>query len=235
MSIRPLITSCLLLSAVYSAHAQTIRTPYGMTPARGNAQQQQAFEKFEGAGTITALGQGKIQVLTDSNQMWVVAVSSKTRVQVTGQASADILRPGMFVQFIAAIDKRGVAADKVAELTVITPSQERLPGIAFRPGADAAKPDGSDPGKSAGSPSTVRGRIAAFKKNTMQVQVDKGSVICELSDNPKVTLDVADLSLVRKGDKIKVQGMKQIGVAGPLQATQVRIELAEPPGEKKKT
>ena len=59
-------------------------------------------------------------------------------------------------------------------------------------------------------------------------------VICELSDNPKIHLDLADYTMARKGDKIKVQGLKMAGAAGAVQAMQVKIELAGPLGEKKK-
>ena len=98
-----------------------------------------------------------------------------------------------------------------------------------------AKPDGFDIGKAApNGSSNLLGRIASFKKNKLQLQLDKGTVICELSENPKIFLDVADYSMVRKGDKIKVQGMRMAGIAGPVQAIHVKIELAGPLGEKKK-
>ena len=60
-------------------------------------------------------------------------------MQVTGEANVDFLRPGMFVQLKADVDKRGVAAGKIEELTIVTPSQEKPQGINGRPAGEARK------------------------------------------------------------------------------------------------
>ena len=187
------------------------------------------------SGTIQAMAVGRIQILSDSNENWMIALSPKTKVQVTGEASADILRPGMFVQLKAEVDKRGVAADKIEELTIITPSQQKPPGVFHQPGGEGVNPDGFPAGKAAaGGSATVRGKIASYKRNKLQIQVDRGTVLCELSENPKIHLDLTDYSMARKGDKIKAQCLKMAGSTGPVQAMQVKIDLAGPLGEKKK-
>ena len=141
----------------------------------------------------------------------------------------------MFVQLKAEVDKHGVAADKIDELTIVTPSQQKLPGVFSKPGGEGVNPDGFPAGKAAaGGSATVRGKINSYKKNKLQIQVDKGKVLCELSENPKIHLDLADYSMARKGDKIKVHGMKMAGAAGAVQAMEVKINLAGPLGEKKK-
>ena len=245
MFIRFLIAMYVLFYAVVSADAQITRYPYGVNPSPGTAQQrqqqlqqqqmQQAMTTFDVSGTIEAIAAGRIQVLSDSNENWMIALTPKTKVQVSGEASADFLRPGMFVQLKAEVDKRGVAADKIEELTIITPSQQKTPGVFHQPGGEGVNPDGFPAGKAAASGSaTVRGKIASYKKNKLQIQVDKGTVLCELSENPKISLDLTDYSMARKGDKIKAQCLKMAGAAGPVQAMQVKIELAGPLGEKKK-
>jgi hypothetical protein len=247
MSIRFLIAMCVLFYAVVSTDAQIPNNPYNPYGVRSGAvtpqqrqqqQQQQQMQQsmpIDFSGTIEAVAVGRIQVLSDSNQLWIIAVTQKTNVQVTGEASADILRPGMFVQLRADVDKRGVAADKIGELTIFTPSQQKAPGVIHQPGGEGLNPDGFPAGKAAaGGSSTVRGKITSYKKNKLQIQVDKGMVICELSDNPKIHLDLADYSLARKGDKIKAQCLKMAGSTGPVQAMQVKIDLAGPTGEKKK-
>jgi preprotein translocase subunit YajC len=245
MFIRVSIASYLLFLAVVSADAQIPRYPYGVNPGAGTPQQrqqqlqqqqlQQAMTAVDVSGTIGAVAPGRIQVLSDSNENWIIALSPKTKVQVSGEASADFLRPGMFVQLKAEVDKRGVAADKIEELTIVTPSQQKTPGVFSKPGGEGVTPDGFPAGKAAaGGSSTVRGKIASIKKNKLQIQVDKGMVICELSDNPKISIDLADYSMARIGDKIKAQCLKMAGASGPVQAMQVKIDLAGPLGEKKK-
>ena len=230
MFIRFLIAMYVVFYAVVSTHAQIPGYPYGVKSRAGTPQQrqqqlqqqqQQAMTTFDISGTIEAIAVGRIQMLADSNENWMIALTPKTKVQVTGEVNVDFLRPGMFVQLKADVDKRGVAAGKVEELTIVTPSQEKPSG--FEGG-----------GASATGASNVRGRVASFKKNKLQIKNDKGMVLCELSDNPKIHIDLADYSMARKGDKIKVQGMKMAGVPGPVQAMQVKIELAGPLGEKKK-
>ena len=244
---RFLIATCVLFYAVVSTDAQIPNNPYnpyGVRPGAGTPQQrqqqqqqqmQQAMTTVDVSGTIAAMAAGRIQMLSDSKENWMIALSPKTNVQVTGEASADFLRPGMFVQLRAEVDKRGVAADKVEELTIVTPSQQKAPGVFHQPGAEGVNPDGFPAGKAAASGSaTVRGKIASYKRNKLQIQVDKGTVLCELSDNPKIHLDLADYSMARQGDKIKVHGLKMAGAAGSVQAMEVKIEIAGPLGEKKK-
>jgi hypothetical protein len=251
MFIRFLIAMCVLFYAVVSTDAQIPNNPYNPYGARQGAgtpqqrqqqlqqqqqqQLQQALTTVDVSGTIEAMTAGRIQILANSGEYWVITLSPKTNVQFTGEAGADILRPGMFVQLKAELDKRGVAADKIGELTILTPSQQKAPGVFHQPGAEGLNPDGFPAGKSsAGGSSTVRGKIISYKKNKLQIQVDRGTVLCELSENPRIHLDLADFSMARKGDKIKAQCLKMAGATGPVQAMQVKIELAGPMGEKKK-
>jgi hypothetical protein len=241
MSIRFLMAIYVLFYAVVSADAQIIGYPYGVKSNAGTAQQrqqqqqQQAMTMLDVSGRIEALAAGRIQMRTDSNEKWMIVLNPQTKVQVTGEVGADFLRPGLFVQFKADVDKRGVAADKIEELTIVTPSQEKSSGNFSRPAGPGQKPDGFEGGgASATGSSNVQGRIISFKKNKLQIKIDKVTVLCELSDNPKILVDLADYSMARRGDRIKVQGMKTTGTNGLLQAAQVKIELAEPLGEKKK-
>lgn len=143
MLIRFLIAMYVLFYAVVSADAQIPGYPYGVKPGAGSIQQQrqqqlqqqqqQAMTTVDVSGTIEAIAMGRIQIITDSNEKWMIALTPKTKVQVTGEANADFLRPGMFVQLKADVDKRGVAADKIDELTIVTPSQEKTPGIFSSP------------------------------------------------------------------------------------------------------
>ncbi|MGD0519541.1 MAG: hypothetical protein ABSA26_18560 [Thermoguttaceae bacterium] len=241
MSIRFLMAIYVLFYAVSSADAQVIGYPYGLKSSAGTAQQrqqqlqqqQQAMTMLDVSGTIEALAAGRIQMRTNSNEQWMIVLNQQTKVQVTGEVGADFLRPGLFVQLKADVDKRGVAADKIEQLTIVTPSQEKTSGNFSHPAGPGQKPDGFEGGGASGF-STVQGRIISFKKNKLQLKIDKGTVLCELSDNPKIHIDLADYSMARKGDRIKVQGMKTTGANGMIQAAQVKIELAEQLGEKKK-
>jgi hypothetical protein len=66
------------------------------------------------------------------------------------------------------------------------------------------------------------------------VQVDKKTLISDLSDSARVSIDLNDYSLAQRGDKIKVQGMKMAGPSASVQALQVTIDLIDLPVETKK-
>ena len=223
MFARSIIAVNIIFLAAFSAHAQGTRTPYGVKPGRGNAQQV-PMEKLNISGTIEAIAVGRIQVTDSSNEKWMIGLTPKTKIQVVGEAGVEFLHPGLFVQFKTELDKRLAAANPIDELTIVTPSQEKLPGV-FPIGENK-----SDEGRNktpAAGPCNVVGRITALKNNKLQINVGNGTVLCELSDNAKIRLDVADYTMVRKGDKINVAGLKIIGVPGQIQALQVKIDLAE--------
>jgi hypothetical protein len=132
-----------LLVCMAPAHGQGFRQP--------NAGQPQ-LEAFEAEGTIEAVAAGKIQIATNANQRWIVMLTPQTKVEYTGAASVDVLRPGMGVKFTAPMDKQGTVKEKVARLTVFTPSQENPLG--FWSAAEGAPAAGEAPagGAPAGAP-----------------------------------------------------------------------------------
>jgi len=233
MSARFLIAMAALLCAVFSADAQVVHSPYGQKSNAGTTQQrqQQQLQNMVALdGTITAVALNRIQIVTTANQRLLVNVLTTTEVQVTGELNADALRPGLCVQFQADVGPHNTVSEKVSDLTVMTPAQNKPLGV-FSQGGDAEK-TGSKL-RTAG-PSTVRGQITKFNKNKLYIKFDKGTMICDLNDNPRVSLDCADYTLARKGDKINVRGVKSPTTAS-VQAAQVKIELAPPPAETAKT
>ena len=102
MSIRFLIAMYVLFYAVVSTDAQIPSNPYNPYGVRSGAstpqqrqqqlqqQQMQQAMQVNVSGTIEAMAAGRIQILSDSNENWMVTLSPKTNVQVTGEASARI-------------------------------------------------------------------------------------------------------------------------------------------------
>ncbi len=122
----------------------------GQSRNQGRAQQPR-FERFEATGTVAAVARGRIKLLTNTQQSWVVVLSPRATIHVTGTADVDYLRVGHFVRFDAALDKKGKVQGKVAELTIFTPSAEF--GVGLWPegmavgdvGAEEAKPQPPNP------------------------------------------------------------------------------------------
>lgn len=122
-------------------------------PAQQPKQQLQNLPPLQTIGTIEAVMPGYIKLESDAKQTWIIQVLPNARCQLTGKATPDALSPGMFIRFVAEVNKRGAVEQKVGKLTVFTPSQTRQVGAepdtglgtTFGPrpgeeGADGAKP-----------------------------------------------------------------------------------------------
>jgi len=110
----------LILGVSPPAHAQNRRNPAAMQPQT---------EPANINGTVDGVMPGRIRLLDGTNQPWLVAVPNNAKVHVAGTAKADFLRSGIFVEFKGEIDNRGTVKEKVGELTIVTPTQERPMGI----------------------------------------------------------------------------------------------------------
>ena len=202
--------------------------------------------RFAAQGVVQAVRPGAIQLLTNTNQTWIVFVDPKAKISVTGTAEADFLKPGLFVQFSVELDKRGKAQAPVGELTIFTPSEQAQIGIwpvdsvpedededdaQNRFGAGAANPR-PRPKRSKGTVAgryAVNGRITGIRKGAYTVFAGRGSVQIELTDKPQIKVDFADYTVAKKGDAITVsRGQRPQGVMGRAKATALEIVLSEP-------
>jgi RNase P/RNase MRP subunit p29 len=229
---------------------------YGQGP-RGKPGPQPVLEAFDAAGTIEGLLPNGIQINSNANQRWVIMIPRQAKIEVTGTATADFLRPGLYVRFTAEVDKHGTVKEKVAQLSIFTPSRETPPGL-FSPEAGGAgvggggfegfgpgpgggvgkppvgigKPLGKIPGKAAPAATakayTVAGQVTAARNNKLTVNAGTASVKFEVTDDATIDVKMADYSLARKGDKVSVQGRMMKGRPGMGEATSVKIELVSP-------
>jgi hypothetical protein len=140
MILRVTIAVLVVLGLSVSVDGQGIR--------RGEQGQQPKTEPFEADGTVQAIGPGRIQMLTTSNQNWMIFVAPDAVIHVTGTALPDFVRPGMFIRFDAELDKKGNASEKLKELTLFTPSPRDPVGIwpeGTAPIGDAAQKNAAGP------------------------------------------------------------------------------------------
>lgn len=230
MFCRVLVLVCLLLGLSVPAEAQRRRPP-----------KKPPMEPFAADGTIVAVGPDRIQILTTSNQQWLIFFDPKAVIHVTGTAEADFLRAGMFIKFTAEVDKRGRVQGKVGELTIFTPSPENPPGIwpegigppagadGDRFGGKAGGNGGGNGGAGASSIYTVAGQLTGARRGKLTVNAGAGVVQFELAESPRIKVDIADFTVAGKGDKISIsKGKMPAGTMGIAQASAVTIELAEP-------
>lgn len=194
---------------------------------------------------------GVIAVVDDNNQQWRVAVPVGAKISVTGTATADFLRSGLFVEFQAELNDRGEIQGKIGELTIVTPSKERPIGL-FPAGTAAGggqdgfgagmgkgeKAPGARTGKKRGVAAgayRIVGRLTVGRGGKLSVQTGRGTARFELTEEPKINVDLADYTVAAKGDKVSIKGVMMQNRPGLARANKVEIELAEPlTGAKKK-
>jgi len=199
-------------------------------------------EPFEAEGTIEALAPGQLQINTNSNQKWLIALQQQTKVEVSGTATPEFLRPGLFVQFRAEFDKQYVAKDKVKELSVIMPTRDKPPGMWTEQAAGAegerfgagVEPGPKKPGKPGPAATytaySVTARITAARGERLTLSTGDANLSIEVSDTAKIEVKLPDLSLARQGDAIKVKGQMLPGRPGLGEATDVKVTAAQPFG-----
>jgi len=209
------------------------------------------LDHFEADGAILAVAMGRqpaLQLQTVTDQIWTVYMDNETDLHVRGLADKSILKTGMFISFTAEFDRKGKPQHEIGALTIVTIRKGMTVG-AF-PSAAAADNEfmgGNNFGMQPQPPPqtqyyTVTGRITSLRSGKkMVVHFGQGSVSVELAEAPRIMVDVADLSIVSRGDRVSATGYSppnqtqtvlQTG-RGVAKARSVEIELAGTLGQKK--
>jgi len=218
MSVRILLAAAVTLGLVAETSAQVF------PGQRRNPREQPKMERFEASGTIAGIGRGQIQMVTATQQKWIVMVAPQASIHVTGTADPNYLKVGQFIRFNAAMDKKGKIEEPVGEVTLYTPSAEFAIGIwpegmavgdlgAEEPKHQPAPNPFGGGNFGAGNPGAaqpasnrymIAGRITGSRKGKMFVNFGRGVAEFELAENPVVNVDFGDYTAARQGDAITV-------------------------------
>lgn len=241
MHSRFVISVGLLLSFSALLEAQNVRRQPAI---------KQPTEPVRISGTIEGVMRGVIGVVDDRSQQWRVAVPINATISVTGTATTDFLRSGLFVEFHATLNDRGEIQGKVDSLTIVTPSKKKPIGL-FPSGTAGGDQDGfgdgmkwreKAPGDRTGNKRgavagayRIVGRLIVGRGRRLSVQTGRGTARFELIEKPRIDVSLTDYTIASKGDKVTIRGMMMQNMPGLARATKVEIELAEPlTGGKKK-
>ncbi|HUT12091.1 MAG TPA: hypothetical protein VMY42_16435 [Thermoguttaceae bacterium] len=247
MSVRAPLAVFLVLALATLLHGQGMPQP--MVP------RVIQFTPIELSGTVAAVQPGVILVKTPADELWGLRVTERAEIRVIGKAERDVLCPGLYVRFVATVDKqRSRVLDTVSKLTIITPSQEvgRQPGV-FYPGQEEGmgeqpnpvfQPPGGVPGaEPPGNAEAkneelfdIRAQVTGVRGNRVSLYVPnaffKPVLMIELADDLEISLDLNNYGIAGPGDKLLSMG-RQIAPQA-VEALKVSIELAEPYSTKRK-
>ncbi len=205
--------------------------------AQGRAQPE--TEKVKTSGTIKEVRNGLLHIVTESGDQYLVKPPAKPQdIVFNGSADPSWLKRGMWVQFAGRFDAKGQPVAPVSQVLVFSPRPEYKLGVERESGSNSAlknlfseeKP--SDQPKVESASYLVTGRLTGIKSSALSVTAGRTPVKVELAENARVSLDLADLSLVREGDKVSIDGWNYPAKKQEIYATKITVTAAEPIGKK---
>lgn len=218
--------------------AQGMQTQPGMQQGMQGMQQPMPFDT---SGTIDAFAGQRLQITEANGNKRVIVLNQQTTIQTTGEATVDFLRAGLTVEFKAEGDGKGNLTGKVEELSITSVTKENPAGVFPEGGSagDSGKKGVATAKKGAAVPAGMNkiiGQIKSVKSGKYQVQAGRATLLFELSENPKITVETADGQYAGPGDKVEISGIMIPNSTVPGQAKTVKITLTNPlEGEKKKS
>ena len=208
--------------------------------------------RVSGTGTITKLAPGVLEVESSEGDKWIVAITPRAEVSVSGTASPEFLRPGMLVKLSGTFNRKGEAVEPLKTLTVFTPRpqprQPQRPEEPVNPELNAIAKGLFQSNEPAPPPKKERpmrpvrtkppeevdvstaGTLAGARGGKLQVRTPGGVLKFELTEDAEVSLDINDYSVARPGDRVNLEGWYYQGDKTKVVANRLRITLSEPLG-----
>ena len=167
------------------------------------------------SGTVDAVEAGAIKISANRGEKLTLALGAKSKLRITGQAERSCLKPGVYVQFAALVDKKTHRVkNPVEKLLLYTPNNSLYPGLISdpSPAAASAASDASDLSVS-WKPYIVSGAFVALdeKKLTISVPNFTPRLAVEVAAKLQIEFDIDDLSVVQAGDAVRIAKGQQAG------------------------
>jgi hypothetical protein len=180
-------------------------------------------------GTVEAVSPQGILVANKDGKKYGMAFVPASKVTMAGNASPDVLKAGMYVQFTVNLDEKKKPTGEATKIQIIEPSAISQPGVFSEKGPDG-KP--GEPG-----PYFIRGTVKSYRDGTLNVTADKTAMAVAVSEAAAIPVTIGDWSLASPGDKVTgdANGLKANAQFTPVYAVQITINAAAPiTGKKKK-
>lgn len=170
-------------------------------------------EKMSAVGELQGLKGDVMFIRTSGGEQWAVkAPKDASKLMFKGAATPAWLKKGMWVQFTANFDAKGVVHGGVNQLLVITPNKETKVGVTQESdlsGGPANLFSDDEPVKSDVKTKifTVVGRVTGLSSGgELSVTAGRTPVRVKLSDRTQVSVNLLGVQFARPGDKVSVEG-----------------------------
>ncbi|MDZ7616364.1 MAG: hypothetical protein U1E05_05125 [Patescibacteria group bacterium] len=197
--------------------------PAAEDDAKTHQQGAQKVPPINLTGTVIQAGAGGVSLTSPTNETWHLRIPHTAKVEVTGTADPEMLRPGAFVRLSAIVDTRkNLIAEPVNQLTLL----DGLPPV--MPGLGASQPSGEQ------VLLDLVGQIKSTRAGQIVLEVpnQKATIRFELADSATVAISVSDYTLAKPGDTIVAKGGQL--TTNMAEASEVSITLSTPISDGKK-
>jgi len=173
---------------------------YGAT-ARGQFEPPPDSLRYEDTGKLEAVQPGALLIRDSKMEQWLLELAADTKVAVQGEAEVDCLRPGLFVQLVGHVDKKGVIKEPIDEIEIFSAQGKGALGLFSASATDAAVKAVQKPG--AGE-YRIKGKLASYRDGELVIAAGNRKILGSTADDLTVTLNLDDPSIAQVGDEVKV-------------------------------
>lgn len=190
------------------------------------------WKAAEFAGKVDSTKGSMLTALNFGNERIFVYVMPQylKSLSVKGTAEPSAIKQGMGIRFVGKMDEKGVVADKVTELYLVT-HEGPLSECAINEDTEVAGTIVSNDNKG-NIKATINGVKKEVKGEKELITKRVKLVTFQVADDAKISVDLKDISLARANDTVTVVGkqVKNNNVDNPFHiiAEVLTIELTEP-------
>jgi hypothetical protein len=180
-------------------------------------------------GTVESVQAGGLVVNGKDGKKYGVGFPQTAKITMSGNASPDVLKSGMYVQFTVTLDDKKKPTSEATKIQIIEPSNISQPGVFSEKGPDG-KP--GEPG-----PFFVRGTVKSFRDGTLNISAGTTAIAVTVPSSASIPVTVSEWQLASPGDTITGDGSAFPAQQGIIPVAGERIEIkaiAPITGKKKK-
>lgn len=152
-------------------------------------------------GVVTLVNTGAVMLKGSDGKLTrlVTHPEGVSRVSVTGDVSAKMLKPGMMVRLVAKVDERGVGAEPIQVLDVISVDKDFTPSEV-----------------KANTIQTITAKVVSLKNERLQLLAGAGTIrklSFQLEESAKAHVMTRDIGYASIGDTLTAKGHMYSGSA----------------------
>jgi hypothetical protein len=183
-------------------------------------------------GSIEDMARGIAKIIDGDQAEWLVKSDGKTKFTFSATAEPEWLRRGMWVRVTTKFNSQGVPQETVKNVVVFAPVKGEKLGIYSEDKVTITNPFTKSladvPEGERLKAYTIAGRVKGFKGNELTIAAGRLTVTVPLDERSVIRVEVADPTLIRKGDEVTIRGWQVPNAENAVVATTIAVTAKEP-------